>query len=105
MVQFGVNKRDVESVSLAARWLDKVNPGWAKRVDFSILDMMNPRRCILGQVFQPSVWHPSTWNKRGYSAGFYLYMKQNRGTVRYAPFVASSLIPLWKKEVEFRLDN
>ena len=32
-------------------WLDMISPGWRDTVDWSVFDIDNPRRCVLGQVF------------------------------------------------------
>lgn len=41
-----------KAVSRGARLLDKVKPGWFKKVHPEELDMSNPEMCILGQTFK-----------------------------------------------------
>lgn len=40
------------AVQAGAALLDEKVPGWYARVDTETLEMDNPRRCILGQVFK-----------------------------------------------------
>jgi hypothetical protein len=40
-----------ERVQAGAAWLDKVRPGWLTEVDVGRLDLRQPDRCVLGQVF------------------------------------------------------
>lgn len=37
---------------LGALMLDRLDPGWAGRIDNDLLDMNNTRRCILGQAYE-----------------------------------------------------
>ncbi len=41
----------VARVEDGAAWLDEARPGWADLVDLNILDLDDPRCCVLGQVF------------------------------------------------------
>lgn len=34
-----------------SRTLDRIKPGWWSLIDFDSIEMMNPHRCIFGQVF------------------------------------------------------
>jgi hypothetical protein len=38
-------------VATAATRLDVAAPGWADRLDWSALDLADPRRCVLAQLF------------------------------------------------------
>lgn len=39
-----------ERVARGAKWLDKVLPGWARKVTISTLNLGNPNECVLGQL-------------------------------------------------------
>jgi hypothetical protein len=41
-----------ERVALGVAWLDNVVPDWRVRVDPGSLDLDDPERCVLGQVFR-----------------------------------------------------
>jgi hypothetical protein len=44
--------RDVAAlVELAATRLDRAVPGWHDRLDWATLDLDDPRRCVLGQLY------------------------------------------------------
>lgn len=40
-----------ERVARGAALLDKRMPGWAARIDLSVLDLANECRCVLGQLW------------------------------------------------------
>lgn len=40
-----------ERAQAGAAWLDKVEPGWHKRIDVGGLDLSSCSQCILGQTF------------------------------------------------------
>jgi len=50
-LQARVDDRTRALVALAARRLDAVDPTWWTRVDRATLDLADPRRCLLAQVF------------------------------------------------------
>lgn len=37
-------------VTFGARHLDRVRPGWEKKVDLNTLEIANKRRCVIGQL-------------------------------------------------------
>lgn len=43
-----------EAVARGAEWLDKVNPGWERKIDLSNLKLADGCRCIIGQVVSAS---------------------------------------------------
>lgn len=38
-------------VGRGAAWLDKVQPGWADRINVGVLNLGDTRACVLGQLF------------------------------------------------------
>lgn len=53
-----------ERVRAGAAWLDANGPeGWAGKVDLPELDILNTRKCVLGQLYaeeadgEPGYWH------------------------------------------------
>lgn len=40
-----------ERVEAGARWLDENRPGWVDRIDLDTLDLGDPCRCVLGQLW------------------------------------------------------
>ena len=46
-----VTRTDADRAATGAKWLDEVKPGWAALIDKDTLDILDARRCILGQVF------------------------------------------------------
>jgi hypothetical protein len=42
----------VERVQNGAKWLDENHPGWASRIDVSVLDIGSCDSCVLGQLFE-----------------------------------------------------
>lgn len=56
-------------IARGAAWLDENKPGWERLIDPSMLEMKEPCRCILGQVFEQEACELSDGNIRwdGYS--------------------------------------
>jgi hypothetical protein len=46
-----------ERVTRGAAWLDKVAPGWERKLDLSILDIEDGAACVCGQVFMAEAVH------------------------------------------------
>lgn len=46
-----MNSVDMRCVRAGIKFLDKVRPEWRSLIDRDKLDMVNPYRCIAGQVF------------------------------------------------------
>lgn len=46
---------DLNKVKQAAKFLDKKHPGWYKKIDTFLLQMLSPRYCILGQLYGSSL--------------------------------------------------
>src|SRR5258706_849059 len=50
-----MNSVDMQCVRAGIELLDRVKPEWRSLVDRDTLDMLNPRKCIAGQVFANEV--------------------------------------------------
>ena len=44
-------KQTLATVRLGAKLLDKKFPGWAKKITPDILELNDPHRCVLGQLY------------------------------------------------------
>lgn len=56
-----------ERVAQGVRWLDAVRPGWESKIQTKDLDLANPDKCVLGQVFADQrADDAATWY-RGYN--------------------------------------
>jgi hypothetical protein len=58
-----------DCVATAAAALDRIEPRWASRVDEGVLDLSDPERCLLGQVFRPTRWWQRLWPQNGFVIG------------------------------------
>ena len=76
---------EFDLVQRAARKLDEIEPNWFHKINLKILDMIDPQKCIIGQVFPE---------------GYYgLALEQYFQSLRYA-FVADKY--LWIKVIYAR---
>jgi hypothetical protein len=41
-----------EKVANGVKWLDENHEGWKKKINISILNMIRPEKCIIGQIFK-----------------------------------------------------
>ena len=43
--------QSVSNITRGIAWLDQHAPGWVDRIDLDVLDVADPERCPLGQIF------------------------------------------------------
>jgi hypothetical protein len=88
-------------VGKAARMLDNKRPGWWQKVDIESVDMVNPRNCILQQVYGVQ-WNGSS----GYQAGKLDLFGEVNGHVMISivggAFFETAAKPFWADVIAMR---
>lgn len=82
-------------VKAAALYMDRIKPGWARKIDVSKLDIEDPRLCVCGQngLVYREVW-------RDFAKEPNLDFDRD---LAIAPFVDGNLRGLWLKEIAARV--
>jgi hypothetical protein len=103
-----------ECVTEGVLWLDEKAPGWAERVDLSLLDMKDPQRCIIGQVFRGESFGYALASRGvrawGFSLGFDRRDSEPSWVLfpflnRWWPRGWEGLTRLWRAEITQRLER
>lgn len=81
-----------------ASLLDRVSPGWAKRIDRSRLAMNSLYDCILGQLYGSYAEGLTALRLTEETARMYGFNRTPKPYETFAPFVAS-----WNERIEQRL--
>ena len=77
----------------AVRKLDRIKPGWARMADLDSLNMNDPSRCLLHQLFKDD-------RPEGYIGSGYGYAVQHLG-IKSMPFT-SAYEWLWRPLIKWR---
>ncbi len=87
-----------EVVARLAVLLDDLLPGWAERVNPLLLDLQQPRMCVLGQA-HPDGWTDGYQELASRSEEFADLAECDGG---FGPYHARAFEPRWIEEIEAR---
>lgn len=92
--------RTIKVVSEAAKWLDRVEPGWEHRIDPDTLNIACCDNCVLGQLY----------DRYGNASAFVpaiVVEDADEGPVKINDAFAGSytVTNLWKQEIKDRLES